>query len=140
MGRGRGRGRGGGGGEREDQYGGGFGSQDRQEHFNVGQGSKSGSGGGFTGGGEAGGSKKGSQVSYVRQVPKFLQAHAHLLGKGAVASLAGPEGATLVHDVDSDKEDDIEQDDGGALQRAVAENPELAQQEPALLKLANKGC
>ena len=26
----------------------------------------------------------------------------------------------------------------GALQRAVAENPELAQQEPALLKLANK--
>ena len=26
----------------------------------------------------------------------------------------------------------------GALQRAVAENPELAKQEPALLKLANK--
>ena len=26
----------------------------------------------------------------------------------------------------------------GALQQAVAENPELAQQEPALLKLANK--
>lgn len=51
-------------------------------------------------------------MSYVRQVPKFLQAHAHLLGKGAVASLAGPEGATLVQDVDSDKEDDIEHDDG----------------------------
>lgn len=60
----------------------------------------------------AGASKKGSQVSYVRQVPKFLQAHAHLLGKGAVASLAGPEGATLVQDVDSDKEDDLEHDDG----------------------------
>ena len=60
----------------------------------------------------AGGSKKGSQVSYVRQVPKFLQAHAHLLGKGAVASLSGPEGATLVQDVDSDKEDDLEHDDG----------------------------
>lgn len=140
MGRGRGRGRGGGGGEREDQYGGGFGSQDREEHFSAGRGSKSGSGGSFTGGGEAGGSKKGSQVSYVRQVPKFLQARAHLLGKGAVASLAGPEGATLVQDVDSDKEDEFEQDDGGALQRAVAENPELARQEPALLKLANKGC
>lgn len=135
MGRGRGKGRGGGG-EREDQYGGGFGSQDREEHFSAGQGAKSGSGGGFTGGGEAGavfihtrkcinkaipwlacthiagGSKKGSQVSYVRQVPKFLQAHAHLLGKGAVASLAGPEGATLVQDVDSDKEDDLEHDDG----------------------------
>lgn len=121
-------------------------------------------------------------MSYVRQVPKFLQAHAHLLGKGAVASLAGPEGATLVQDVDSDKDDDLDHDDGvrhtscmlkeaplassqdylssqhrqsaflaqgmqqirllclmqGALQRAVAENPELAQQEPALLKLANK--
>lgn len=145
MGRGRGRGRGGGAGEREDQYGGGFGSQDRQEHFNAGQGSKSGSGGGFTGGGEAGnvlthlsfsclcrhpmdipciqtagGSKKGSQVSYVRQVPKFLQAHAHLLGKGAVASLAGPEGATLVQDVDSDKEDDLEQDDGVGYQKLLS--------------------
>ena len=109
-------------------------------------------------------------MSYVRQVPKFLQAHAHLLGKGAVASMSGPEGATLVQEVDSDKEDDLEHDDGvlqlsskllqsaealhgpccllqcpdllcllqGALQRAVADNPELAQQEPALLKLANK--
>ena len=136
MGRGKGKRRGGGE-EREDQYGGGFGSQDREEHFSAGRGGKSGSGGGFTGGGEAGegfthvrqcisastddmvsytyivgGSKKGSQVSYVRQVPKFLQAHAHLLGKGAAASLAGPEGATLVHDVDSDKEDDLEHDDG----------------------------
>ena len=194
MGRGRGK-RGGGAEEREDQYGGGFGSQDREEHFSAGRGGKSGSGGGLTGGGEAGstakscqtmrsanvptpwlccvsagGSQKGSQVSYVRQVPKFLQAHAHLLGKGAVASMTGPEGATLVQDVDSDKEDELEHDDGvhpahrqwdcnaywtcpvqaaallltllcymqGALQRAVAEKPELAQQEPALLKLANK--
>lgn len=60
----------------------------------------------------AGGSKKGSQVSYTRQVPKFLQAHAHLLGKGAMASMAAPEGATLVQDVDSDKEGDVEYDDG----------------------------
>lgn len=140
MGRGRGGRRGGGGDEREDQYGGGFGSQDRDQQFSGGRGGKSGAGGGgFTGGGEAGGSKKGSQVSYTRQVPKFLQAHAHLLGKGAVASMAAPEGATLVQDVDSDKEGDFEHDDGGALQRAVADNPELAQQEPALLRLANKG-
>ena len=54
MGRGRGKGRGGGG-EREDQYGGGFGSQDREEHFSAGRGGRSGSGGSFTGGGEAGG-------------------------------------------------------------------------------------
>ena len=63
----------------------------------------------------AGGSKKGSQVSYTRQVPKFLQAHAHLLGKGAMASMAAPEGATLVQDVDSDKEGDVEYDDGVSL-------------------------
>lgn len=62
-----------------------------------------------------GGSKKGSQVSYVRQVPKFLQAHAHLLGKGAKAGLAGPEGATMVQDVDSDAEADFEHDDGVKL-------------------------
>lgn len=139
MGRGRGKGRGGGE-EREDQYGGGFGSQDREEHFSAGRGGKSGGGGGMTGGGEAGGSKKGSQVSYTRQVPKFLQAHAHLLGKGAMASMAAPEGAALVQDVDSDKEGDFEFDDGGALQRAVAENPSLAKDDPAFIRLANKGC
>lgn len=49
-------------------------------------------------------------MSYVRQVPKFLQAHAHLLGKGAKGGLAAPEGATL--DVDSDTEADFEHDDG----------------------------
>lgn len=29
----------------------------------------------------AGGGRHGSNVNYVRHVPKFLQAHAHLLGK-----------------------------------------------------------
>ncbi len=53
MGRGREKGRGGGE-EREDQYGGGFGSQDREEHFSAGRGGKSGGGSGMTGGGEAG--------------------------------------------------------------------------------------
>lgn len=62
-----------------------------------------------------GGSKKGSQVNYVRQVPKFLQAHAHLLGKGAKAGMVGPEGATL--DVDSDAEADFEHDDGVRCQQ-----------------------
>ena len=153
MGRGRGGRRGGGGDEREDQYGGGFGSQDREQQFSGGRGGKSGAGaGGFTGGGEAGiraallagseshiydmilclssvgGSKKGSQVSYTRQVPKFLQAHAHLLGKGAVASMAAPEGATLVQDVDSDKEGDFEHDDGVSLHAIVLHKnmPQLA--------------
>ena len=51
-------------------------------------------------------------MSYVRQVPKFLQAHAHLLGKGALASTAAPEGATLVQDVDSDQEGNLGDDDG----------------------------
>lgn len=54
-------------------------------------------------------------MSYTRQVPKFLQAHAHLLGKGAMASMAAPEGAALVQDVDSDKEGDFEYDDGVSL-------------------------
>ena len=95
-----------------------------------------------------------------------------------MASMAAPEGATLVQDVDSDKEGDVEYDDGvsiiainmyaievywpfkasifvalllacrqqtnvhcgiqGALQRAVAENPSLIQDDPAFIRLANK--
>lgn len=38
-----------------------------------------GGGGGGRGGGDAGGGKPGSSVQYQRQLPKFLQAHAHLL-------------------------------------------------------------
>ena len=59
-------------------------------------------------------------MSYVRQVPKFLQAHAHLLGKGAKAGLAGPEGATMVQDVDSDAEADFEHDDGVNLRACLS--------------------
>lgn len=80
-----------------------------------------------------GGSKKGSQVSYVRQVPKFLQAHAHLLGKGAAASLAGPEGATLVQDVDSDKEDDLEHDDGVRQISCMPEEAEMCRHQYTFL-------
>ena len=39
-----------------------------------------GGGGGGTGVGDAGGGKPGSGVTYQRQLPKFLQQHAHLLG------------------------------------------------------------
>ena len=61
----------------EDQYGGGW-SGGHRDHFS-GVGGSSGGGGGGTGGGDAG-KRTGAQVQYQRQLPKFLQAHAHLLG------------------------------------------------------------
>ena len=76
------RGRGGRGGEGgyEDQYGSGW-SGGHRDHFGGGGGGRGGGGGGGggTGGGTAGGGKPGSSVTYQRQLPKFLQAHAHLL-------------------------------------------------------------
>ena len=67
----------------------------------------------------AGGSKKGSQVNYVRQTPKFLQAHAHLLGRGAQSPATGaegaPEGATIAALEDEPPEDDWD-DDGVSVQ------------------------
>ena len=67
----------------------------------------------------AGGSKKGSQVNYVRQTPKFLQAHAHLLGRGAQTPATGakgaPEGATIAALEDEPAEDDWD-DDGVSAQ------------------------
>lgn len=56
----------------------------------------------------AGGTKSSSQVSYQRHVPKFLQAHMHLLGKPAGeagASHTGKEHGQLRPDNDSDVED-----------------------------------
>eukprot|EP00891_Asterochloris_glomerata_P002308 jgi/Astpho2/2308/Aster-x1064 len=95
----------------------------------------------MTGGGEAGGSKRGSQVNYVRQTPKFLQAHAHLLGRGGQPPAPGaegaPEGATIAALEDEPPEDDWD-DDGGALQRAIAEQPDLVVGAPELQQLANK--
>lgn len=61
--------------EFEDQYGEGR-SQDRDEHFGAGRG-----GGRMSGGGSAGGGRRGSNVSFQRQLPKFLQPYAHMLGK-----------------------------------------------------------
>ena len=68
----------GGGGDYEDQYGGGWsgGHRDFGGEFRGGHGG----GGGGTGGGDAGGGKPGSGVTYQRQLPKFLQQHAYLLG------------------------------------------------------------
>lgn len=62
----------------------------------------------------AGGSKRGSQVNYVRQTPKFLQAHAHLLGRGGQPPAPGaegaPEGATIAALEDEPPEDDWDDD------------------------------
>ena len=68
----------GGGGDYEDQYGGGW-SGGHRDFGGEGRGGHGGGGGG-TGGGDAGGGKPGSGVTYQRQLPKFLQQHAHLLG------------------------------------------------------------
>lgn len=68
----------------EDQYGE-MRGQDRDEHSNFSSG-RGGGGGGGRGGGTAGGSKRGGDVSYQRQVPKFLQPFAHMLGELIVAS------------------------------------------------------
>ncbi|KAK9804140.1 hypothetical protein WJX73_004172 [Symbiochloris irregularis] len=97
----------------------------------------------MSGGGEAGGSKRSSQVNFQRHVPKFLQAHMHLLGKPAAQS--EEEAATLddQRPAKRQKEDDSESDNADdeeeALQRAVAENPSLAVQYPHLGDLAKKG-
>ena len=68
----------------EDQYGGGWSGGGRDHDSNIGGksgGGGGGGGGGGTGGGSAGGGKPGSNVQYQRQLPKFLQAHAHLLNQ-----------------------------------------------------------
>ena len=62
----------------EDQYGGGW-SGGHKDHGGGGSGGGGGGGGGGTGGGSAGGGAKGKGVTYERQLPKFLQQHAHLL-------------------------------------------------------------
>ncbi len=101
MGKRRGQGEG-----REDQFGELGGSQDKHQFsgFNSGR--------GLTGGGSAGGTRKGGDVSYQRQVPKFLQRYSHLLGKTAADEdepvvVGGPKGAKP----DDEEEDDDQQED-----------------------------
>ncbi|KAL6759962.1 hypothetical protein V8C86DRAFT_2564443 [Haematococcus lacustris] len=161
MGRRGGRGgRGGGEGrEREDQYGGGFGSQDREEKPAFGSAKSN------TGGGSAGSQTrhKGGDLAFQRHVPKFLQQYAHMLGRGGqqggnnedgrdedkpVVVGGGAAGGKREHPGGEEEEeeegqggagrmdDDIEE---GALRRAMAENPALAKEfETQLNKRLNQ--
>ncbi|KAK9830514.1 hypothetical protein WJX72_012158 [[Myrmecia] bisecta] len=134
MGRKGGRG-GRGAGPQEDQYGEAFVSQDRDGGFAP----VGGRGGGrMSGGGEAGGSKAGSNVSYVKHVPKFLQAHIHLLGGKKRHAAAEEDPAVLNALEDEQTAQDAQNEEEEALQRAIAENPALALEHPELTKLANK--
>lgn len=125
---GRGGGGEGGGGGFEDQYGEAMMSQDRDSHRGcLGRGGT----GGMGGGGEAGGSR-GSDLKVTAHVPAFLKAHSHLL-HGKVRKEAEP-----VIDTGPDDDSDFERDDGGALTRAIAENPALAAQDASLQRRADK--
>jgi len=118
----------------EDQFGEGGVSQDKD--FGHHGGNKKGPGGG----GSAGGGARGQQLSVTRQVPKFLQAHAHLLGSRE--QVKGHE--QLAHDntkigmelLDEAREDDNQEEE--ALLQAVEQNPELLQQFPELKELHAK--
>ncbi|KAJ9516961.1 hypothetical protein QJQ45_027388 [Haematococcus lacustris] len=151
MGRRGGRGgRGGGEGrEREDQYGGGFGSQDREERPAFGSAKSN------TGGGSAGSQTrhKGGDLAFQRHVPKFLQQYAHMLGRGGqqggnnedgqdedkpVVVGGGAAGGKREHPGGEEEEEEEEGQGGagrldddieeGALRRAMAENPALAKE------------
>jgi len=65
--------------EFSDQYGEAR-AQDRDEHMGGAGGGRG--GGGMTGGGSAGGRGPKTNVSFQRQLPKFLQPYAHMIGKG----------------------------------------------------------
>lgn len=143
MGRGKRRG----GGPQEDQFGDVGGSQDREEHFHRGGGR---GGGGGTSGGSAGGGRGGSVgLTFQRHVPKFLQAHAHLLGAQPAHQHEGEIEPT--EDLGENKEtsrkrrqdggdaSDFEDDDKEAgLRRALEENPDLAHVHPELSQVADR--
>lgn len=75
-----------------------------------------GRGGKQTGGGSAGASgRKGADLSYQRQVPKFLQPYAHMLG-GKPADEDEPVVLGRKHQQQSDEED--EEDGGEAVSGA----------------------
>lgn len=58
----------------------------------------------------AGGGRHGSNVNYVRHVPKFLQGHMHLLGKGQDSSVEEQLTAkkALPDTWDSEEDDEVE--------------------------------
>jgi len=114
----------------EDQFGEGGVSQDKD--FGYHGGNKKGPGGG----GSAGGGTRGQQLSVTKHLPKFLQAHAHLLG-----SREQPGGHEQLAFEDKKKSLDDERDDDNqeeALLQAVEQNPELLQQFPELKELQVK--
>ena len=113
-----------------DQFGEGGVSQDKD--FGYHGGNKKGPGGG----GSAGGGTRGQQLSVTKHLPKFLQAHAHLLGSRQQAG--GYE--QLACEKEKKSSDDEREDDNPeeALLQAVEQNPELLQQFPELKELHMK--
>ena len=134
--------------EFEDQYGEARGG-DRDDFGGGGAGGRG--GGRMGGGGRAGGGRPGTNVAFQRQLPKFLQPYAHMLGGGQAA--AGGEGGEEGDSDDgdgaggerapaealrrkragaggSDDDDDDGDDDGDheAIKRALEDDPELAAQ------------
>eukprot|EP01023_Acetabularia_acetabulum_P059976 TRINITY_DN7208_c1_g1_i1.p1 TRINITY_DN7208_c1_g1~~TRINITY_DN7208_c1_g1_i1.p1 ORF type:complete len:335 (+),score=74.98 TRINITY_DN7208_c1_g1_i1:75-1007(+) len=117
------------GGVGEDQYGEVKG-EDYGDRLNASM-----SGGGMRGGGSAGGaSRRGAArcITYERQVPKFLQEYAHLMDpqknpfQSRHTTMAEADDAKIGLESREDNEDEF--DDGGALQRAFEDNPEIAKE------------
>ncbi|KIZ02857.1 stress-induced-phosphoprotein 1 [Monoraphidium neglectum] len=117
-----------------DQYGEAR-SQDRDEHMGgAGRGGGSMRGGGSAGGGRGG----GVNVNFQRQLPKFLQPYAHMLGKqgpseddpqtegGHEGDLDGGDPRRRRGPADDDSDGDDDGGDEEAIQRALQENPQLA--------------
>ncbi|KDD73402.1 hypothetical protein H632_c2214p1, partial [Helicosporidium sp. ATCC 50920] len=113
---------------RSDQYGDTMTSQDRFQPSGF-----SGRGGG--GGGEGGKrGRAGMDVSFVRPVPRFLQAHAHLLGSGRVP---GEESAAQAEARETEAEEAQDEADAlEALRRAADEDPSVLTQHPELQSAA----
>ena len=142
MGKRRGGGRG-----RDDQFGEVGTSQDKQDHHSH----AGGRGGGGTGGGNAGGGRGGSaaaaaaNITVQRNVPKFLRAHAHLLGAQPSShhenefeeDVDGKQGRTFAA-CGGDASDFEEDDDNDALRRALEENPALASVHPELAVVVDR--
>lgn len=102
--------------------------------------------GGGSGGGTAGRTSVKGSVNYTRQLPKFLQKHAHLLAK------APAEAAAVAEPDDVPEDDDVHDavrvcltvrrhscgNTQAAIARAMAEDPSLVQQYPELQATADK--
>jgi tetratricopeptide (TPR) repeat protein len=119
-----------------DQYGDLMRSQDRDIGHSVPH--RSGGGGGSAGGGGA----RGPNLSFQRQMPKFLQQYSHLLGGGRGGRGHGDdedertvnnEDVSRKRPRDDDNEEVNENVEAEALKRAMLENPALAAEFEATL-------